>query len=1527
MNKRSSTLSLSPVLPTKQLRANGNQCILCNDFCDEKQKVPNPEHWYQFKENAIKWRGLDKYGTAADTIDWDSGPLGKYWHKSCKAELGGERKLNQAIARSRKVADEIVDEKADEKVAQPSHDDERPATRKSIGVVHDSSLCIWCMSGCNKRKPGKRGELHQVVNQKTWQRITASVPLLKNSTIRTRMEVLVNGTIEPLRAGMKYHSKCYLDYVTKAAQEEAEDKVSNNGTLSLSEVREMFLAEVENRVFVEGEPATLKQLLREYENFLLDYGIMRTSLKTFDIKNMLEEKFGERIGFHERYRKNESTLVFDKNEGGTFLEAALNCWGVTDERLFEIAGQRLRENVISADEPMKWPLSTAELCNYQEPDAVLHSFVKELSAKSTKGELSESLFLTDALHSHITGKRTPLKTKFAVTLHGSVRSKVLSDLAADMGIASTYKDVQYLYDTWALDDLSKNNQCPSELAEDEPGTAILDNDNWITEDITGETTAVNRTNMMFVQPEKWINKDKSDEVVHVQRKDVKDKLKEITASEHAIKNYYCKDRGEPGVRAEVDIAPGSTASMRSRMMAHAIVRNASIDEDEDEDSNYMNPDEQDIPSFTGFMNSIMPFDEKSKAYYFLSLPESPTKAVVYTCLLKAAAASEAKNMPFIQVIGDQPVYAFIVELKNENPEKFKRILPVLGSFHIQMSFMSAIHKRIQGSNIEDLLSEAGLITGGSVHKALKGKNYYQALRLYKLYYEGLSRLLIQHGKDAGIECPLELEHLINTIRDIEDSRENRYIAFETLINSPDFNDYIQKLRKSQDNPNFHMANYILSIMDMIEILFLNIDSLRRKDWAEFKNSLRLMMPWLLMYDNVHYGRYLPIFWIDMATLPEEWDKFMPEIFSQSMTGNPYSAIPPDLWIECTMNRGSKLKAGWNHLLKNERGLLVHIRNMNNVNLVRNSLTNLVSQLKEKVNGHKENTKPRRRLDEKALQDLCGLIEEWNCNPFDPSQQQLRTMMSGEIADDKLVLDFESAHSSGEKLITKNFKERIFSKDLSLYSNMPTQGRSSFANHVKDEKEKAEEAMQTKVAVKMIDMHAKEGSEVFENRITDECLSVFNTNGTIRKCNKAKTKDVMKFVEISPKEYIVIVDAGYLWRLAKPKKDEYMKTDGSKLNWEDYAERIFDTIISRHPNAKSFIIVNDYYGSDVINPKDGERSTRGKKFVGGNSPNVYPASKKELPSFRLLSDFFKSNANKERLQIFLRDEFTKRCIKRNINMTYCTRTLCLDISASPTKFVPLYRNEKIEADNAIFYIYHQLRKSGETGPVVCDAADVDIMITAAYVSTRVPGVLGIKRKKGIFSCHELLPEKVAPIAVRGHVISGMDNISSFFGIGKVTIWNRIIRNAEAQNLLETMTEESIKKFIIKFVYSDKSSETLTDVRWKRWKKMKNKCFKRLGIDEDSNHQRSKRVLFTVSSIEHFDQPNEFGNPLLNGYELNEMMKCVPTKYTKVALPAELLQSNAHAEPVTRPGPVEGDDSNDQESDDEETDHEEENFGDE
>ena len=46
-----------------------------------------------------------------------------------------------------------------------------------------------------------------------------------------------------------------------------------------------------------------------------------------------------------------------------------------------------------------------------------------------------------------------------------------------------------------------------------------------------------------------------------------------------------------------------------------------------------------------------------------------------------------------------------------------------------------------------------------------------------------------------------------------------------------------------------MAKHILSIMNMIEILFMNIDSLRTKDWDNFLASLGLMMSWMIVYDT------------------------------------------------------------------------------------------------------------------------------------------------------------------------------------------------------------------------------------------------------------------------------------------------------------------------------------------------------------------------------------------------------------------------------------------------------------------------------------------------------------------------------------------------------------------------------------------------------------------------------------------------------------------------------------------------------
>ena len=55
-------------------------------------------------------------------------------------------------------------------------------------------------------------------------------------------------------------------------------------------------------------------------------------------------------------------------------------------------------------------------------------------------------------------------------------------------------------------------------------------------------------------------------------------------------------------------------------------------------------------------------------------------------------------MPFIQLVGDQPVFTLITEITNGNKDEFKKIVPVFGSFPLEMAFMNTI------SSIKDLMA-------------------------------------------------------------------------------------------------------------------------------------------------------------------------------------------------------------------------------------------------------------------------------------------------------------------------------------------------------------------------------------------------------------------------------------------------------------------------------------------------------------------------------------------------------------------------------------------------------------------------------------------------------------------------------------------------------------------------------------------------------------------------------------------------------------------------------------------------------
>ena len=580
-------------------------------------------------------------------------------------------------------------------------------------------------------------------------------------------------------------------------------------------------------------------------------------------------------------------------------------------------------------------------------------------------------------------------------------------------------------------------------------------------------------------------------------------LKDIVSKEHSISSYKkSSSRGEPQPFKKLDMSLPTTEYMRKKMIAHAIVRC-------NEDGSDKDPDEQEIGALFGFMNSISEPENRSKAYYHATLPKSPSKKVVYTMMEKAIAAAKLKNMPFIQFVGDQPVFAFVEEIKSENPEKFKLILPVLGPFHTQCAFMSAILSRFKGSGIEDILVSAGLIEEGSVEQALKGKHYNRAQRLYKLLYEALIRHLIRSGKNQGTALPTSISHLIEVIGNTEIDSADRLLCLDMLIEDEEFDKYVTTLFNNIQGSESHLADFIVSLMEMIEILFMNIDSIRTHNWKLYLESLRLMMPWLIIYDKVNYGRWLPVFWLRMKSLSEEEEKWMPDIFAQSLTKNPYSAQPMDMWIEVTMNKGSKLKSGWKRLLKNEKGLCMHVKNTNNVNALRHTLNNFLSELTSSYK-HKENVKSRLRADETAVQAITSIFTEWQCDPFDMTNQELRTLHAGMLCPDELLKDFESAHQDGEDAIRVSFEERLFSNCKSIFDRMSKNNRLNFAKICKGSPCSSKEngkVMESKAMISVIELARSENPAMFNDiwnyRITYLCLSVFNLSGTMRKSQKSK----------------------------------------------------------------------------------------------------------------------------------------------------------------------------------------------------------------------------------------------------------------------------------------------------------------------------------------------------------------------------------------------------------------------------------------
>ena len=276
-------------------------------------------------------------------------------------------------------------------------------------------------------------------------------------------------------------------------------------------------------------------------------------------------------------------------------------------------------------------------------------------------------------------------------------------------------------------------------------------------------------------------------------------------------------------------------------------------------------------------------------------------------------------------------------------------------------------------------------------------------------------------------------------------------------------------------------------------------------------------------------------------------------------------------------------------------------------------------------------------------------------------------------------------------------------------------------------------------------------ELLEHRIVEECVALFNPNGTYRKTQKSKLIQKLTLLSVDLVEsYIALIDMGMIWRMATPSAEDRQTQDGTPYKWSNYVHKVSSIIFARHGNADRIICVNDPYGA-AYSTKDDERDLRvqGKAHV----PNTYMKLGDPFPSATAFKTLLCSASNKGRLQKLICSHLTDLTQNIRAEIVYSVGSYCTNLSTQ--QLMQNYRFDQSEADTILFSIYAVLRESGYSGPVVIDAADTDAYIAAAVISQQFPGMLCIKRKQETVLCRGLVTEEMVCCIVQLHYFTGCD----------------------------------------------------------------------------------------------------------------------------------------------------------------------------
>ncbi|KYN05237.1 hypothetical protein ALC62_03865 [Cyphomyrmex costatus] len=261
--------------------------------------------------------------------------------------------------------------------------------------------------------------------------------------------------------------------------------------------------------------------------------------------------------------------------------------------------------------------------------------------------------------------------------------------------------------------------------------------------------------------------------------------------------------------------------------------------------------------------------------------------------VEAYSKAKASNFEYIYVAFDLPLYIKALEVTmTTNDDRLKNVKPVLGGFHLLMSFIGAVGHIMDGNGIKEILTL--IYAENSVKHILNGHAFSRALRAHVQIHAALAHLVLSmiNFTEDEKQIMTSLQDKIGSANILSDLNDRSYTA---ILHK--FNDKLQEL-SADENPTSRLW---VQYFQMVTLIKRFIEAVRCTSWNDYLKCIIQMLPIFHASGHNLYAKCAHLYVQEMLQLNVDEHHQYISHFSVRRTDKFYCGIFSDQAIEtCLM---------------------------------------------------------------------------------------------------------------------------------------------------------------------------------------------------------------------------------------------------------------------------------------------------------------------------------------------------------------------------------------------------------------------------------------------------------------------------------------------------------------------------------------------------------------------------------------------------------------------------------------------------